>query len=228
MKDRDIDNAIENVNSDKKEEMRAQLYARLGIAERQEQQTKRLPRILNIKSFVFGLTGILAVCLAIVLPISLRDYTVPPPSQSRYTYVAADLEHAEFDMTVKEYAEKTGNDLLYVDWYDIADECITTKFFLPDDESNIIYISEDLYNGETGDHVWLAVTDKNINVDILDHIEEMNGSYYEYSDIKIKWSYEFMALATACFEFSDYKYYVQLFFPLAEQDIFDIVNAMLK
>ena len=227
MKDRDIDNAIENVNSDKKEEMRAQLYARVGIEDRREQQTKSSPRFLNIKTLVFGLTGILAVCLAIVLPIALLDKTTPPPSHTRYTYFDADMEHAKFDMTVKEYAEKTSKDLLYIDWYDIAETCVTTKHFLPDDEDKIIYISEDLYNGETGENVWLAVTDKNINVDILDHIEQMNDSYYEYNNIKIKWSYEFMSIATAYFEFKDYKYYIQLLYPLAEQDILDIVIGML-
>ncbi|MCH5158944.1 MAG: hypothetical protein J1F33_07100 [Clostridiales bacterium] len=226
MKDKDIDNAIENVNSEKKEAMRAQLYARVGIEDRREQQTKSSPRFLNIKTLVFGLTGILAVCLAIVLPIALLDKTTPPP-QEGFTYTDAVISKDDLGLTIKEYAEQNEADILYIDWYDIAETCVTTKHFLPDDEDKIIYISEELYNGETGENVWLAVTDKNINVDILDHIEQMKGSYYEYNNIKIKWSYEFMSIARAYFEFKDYKYYVQLFYPLAEQDILDIVIGML-
>lgn len=228
MKDRGIDNAIENVNNDKKEGMRAQLYARVGIEEQREQQTKSLPRFLNVKSLVFGLTGILAVCLAIVLPITLLDKAVPPPSQSRYTYTYSNLSKYNLGLTIKEYAEQNGADILYIDWYEKTDECVTTKYFLPDDEDNIIYITEDLTSGETGDNVWLAVTDLNINVDVLDLVEEMSILSYEYNDIIIKWSYAYMAIATAYFEFNGYKYYIQLREPLAEQDILNIATAMLK
>ena len=224
MKDIDIDNTIENAGCEKKEQLRTQLHDRIGLTQQEERQIKSRRKV-SLKAVAFGIAGMCAVCLAIVLPISLYNNTTTP-SQEKFTYAAVDFLYSDLGLTLKEYSEQTGKNILYIDWYDIVDDCVTTKYFLPDKESDIIYIAEDLYNGETGDHVRLSVIDFNINVDRLNDIKDLCVQNYEYNDINIDWVYNIDA-SRAYFEYNGYKYYVRLDYPMSEQAILDIVKDML-
>lgn len=225
MKDIDIDNAIETADCEKKEQLRAQLHARIGLTQQGDRQTKSKRRGFGIKAVALGIAAMCAVCLAIVLPISLREDTAPKPLQKKYTYSAAALSVDNLGLTIKEYSEQTGKNILYIDWYDIADECTTKKYFLPDKKDNIIYISEDLLNGETGDYVWLAVVETNIFIDELETIPDVCDLSYEYNSTKIHWSYN-TDVSRAYFEYGGYKYYLKIEYPMSEQAILDIIKDM--
>ncbi|MCH5165035.1 MAG: hypothetical protein J1G01_01370 [Clostridiales bacterium] len=225
MKDFDIDSTIEVADGDRKTRLLAQLHARTGIPEIQEHGVKSRKRFFGVKASAFGLVGICVVSLAIVLPISLRNETAPP-SQERYTYTAAELSEKDLGMTIKEYAQKIGKDILYLDWYDVAEECNTTKYILPTEENNIIYVAEEITNGETGDNVQLCVVDINIDVDRFDYFKDNCLYEYEYNGVTINWSYDNIITSIAYFEYNDYKYYVQFAYPPSEQAILDIVKEM--
>ncbi len=224
MKDNDIDNIIESVNCDKKEEMRAQLHSRLNLSQTDEPQTKNRRRFFDVKTAVLGAVGISAVCLAIVLPIALRN----EPSNTTDRYYTSDSEFSRADLgcTLKEYSEQTGKDILYLDWYETGGAYVTKKYFLKDNKNDIIYITEDLYNGETGYDIYFAVTEERNHVDVLDLIQSLCPNKYEYNNINIVWSYN-EAVSKACFEYNGYKYYIQLFYPTTEEAIFDIVKQIL-
>lgn len=224
MKDFDIDSTIENADCEKKEQLRAQLHARIGLPQQQEPCVKSRPRGLKLK-VALGAVGLCAVCLAIVLPISLRKDAPTAPSQNSFNYVAADFAKDNLGLTIKEYAEQTGKNILYLDWYDIADECVTTKYFLPTDKDNIIYIAEEILNGETGDHIFIDVAAENNSIDELDAVAETCIRDYEYKNTNIKWSYT-LSTSRAYFEYKGYKYYLQLSEPMSEQAILDIIKEM--
>ena len=226
MKDFDMDNTIENVGGEKKAALLTQLHNRTGIPQHEEPQIKERRRFFNIKTAAFGVVGIIAVSIAIVLPISLRKSAPAPHSQQRYTYNAADFDQGDLGLTVREYAEQIGKNILYLDWYDNADEYVTTKYFLPNEEDKIIYISEDIYNGETGDHVRFSFVDNNIDVDYLEEFKESCKLNYEYNNMIISWGCESTIVSRAYFEYNDYKYYVQLFEPMSDQAVLDIVKEM--
>ena len=226
MKDFDIDNAIESADSERKAELLVQLHTRIGNPQHSEQQIKSRKRFFNVKAAAFGVAGIFAVSLAIVLPMALNKNT-PYESPHRYTYNASQFEYDDLGLTIKEYSAEIGKTFLYIDWYDYAEECITTKYFLSDDADNIIYIAEDIYNGETGDHVQLAFVDTNIDVDRLDDIKASCTKNYEYNNTIINWTYDSMSESRAFFEYDGYKYYLRLFDPMSEQAILDIVKEML-
>ncbi|MDE7164413.1 MAG: hypothetical protein K2O04_03215 [Clostridiales bacterium] len=225
MKDKRIDNAIESINSDRKKEMRAQLHSRVDIPQQEQAQTKSMRRVFNAKTVVFGALGICAVCLAIILPITLSG-TTSQPSGGRYNYVASELLHDDLGCTLKEYVEQTDKNILYIDWYDVADDCLTEKYFLPDNENNIIYIREDLYHGETGDHVALAVIARDNSVDWLDSNREGLVQNYVCNNTRVYWGYE-VSLARAYFEYNGYNYNILLYEPMTEDAILDIVKEML-
>lgn len=224
MKDIDIDNIIESVNCEKKEEMRAQLHSRLKLSQAEDPQTKKTRRFFGVKAAVFGAVGICAVCLAIVLPIALRNKSSNTPD--RYYYTESEFSSDDLGCTIKEYAEQTGKNILYLDWYETGGAYVTEKHFLKDNKNDIIYITEEVYNGETGDQVYLAVTEKKNYVDTLDHIQNLCPNKYEYNNINIDWSYNEVS-SKACFEYNGYKYYVRLFEPAGEEAILDIVKDML-
>lgn len=224
MKDIDIDNTIENTGCEKKEQLRAQLHTRIGLPQQDEEQIKNTRRGFRLKAVALGIAGICAICLAIVLPISLRDNMIPP-SQDKFTYLVADFLDDDLGLTIKEYAEQTGKNILYIDWYDIAEECLTKKYFLPDNEDKIIYITEDLLNGETGDHVLLSIVSTNTSIDELDTARDFCTFSYEYHNVNISWIYNVDA-SRAYFEYNGYKYYVRLEYPMSEQAILDIVISM--
>lgn len=225
MRDIDIDNAIENADCEKKEQLRAQLHTRIGLPQQEERHTKSKRRVFSLKTVSLGLAAMCVVCLAIVLPISLREDTEPEPLQKKYTYSSVDLCDAALGLTIKEYSEKIGKNILYIDWYDIAEECVTTKYFLPENENEIIYITEDLLNGETGDYVCIYVVEANISVDVLDALRDFCTLNYEYNSISIHWMCN-AEESRAFFEYSGYKYYVSLDYPMSEEAILDIVKEM--
>lgn len=226
MKDIDIDNIIESVNCDKKEEMRTQLHGRLDISQTEEPQPNKRRWCFDVKTAVLGAVGICAVCLAIVLPIALRNEPTNTPTSNRYYYSETEFSSDDLGCTIKEYSEQTGKDILYLDWYDLVEVSVTKKFFLKDNKSDIIYITEDLYHGETGDHVYLAVTEERNHVQTLDIIQDSCFYNDEYNNVNIKWSYD-MLHSRAYFEYNGYKYYVQLFMPDTEEAILDIVKEIL-
>ena len=223
MKDIDIDNTIENAGCEKKEQLRAQLHTRIGVPQKERQIKSR--RKISLKALAFGIAGMCAVCLAIVLPISLYNNTTPS-SQDKFTYAAVDFLYDDLGLTIKEYSEQTGKNLLYIDWYDVADECVTTKYYLPDKEDDIIYIAEDLINGETGDCVWFAVVETNVFIDELETVRDICDMSYEYNNTQINWSYN-INISRAYFVYQGYKYYFKLDYPTSEQAILDIVKDML-
>ena len=224
MKDIDIDNTIENTGCEKKEQLRAQLHTRIGLPQQDEEQIKSTRRGFRLKAVALGIAAMCAVCLAIVLPISLRN-NAPTLSNNRYTYSVDDCLADNMGLTIKEYSEQTGKNILYIDWYDIAEECLTKKYFLPDKEDEIIYITEDLLNGETGDHVRLSIVSTNTSIDELDTFRDFCTLNYKFNGIIIYWVYNF-DISRAYFEYSGYKYYLRLDYPMSEQSILDIVIDM--
>lgn len=221
MNDNKIDNAIESVNGERKEEMRTRLHRDLDLSQAEEPQAKR-KRFLNVKTFALGFLGICAVCLAIVLPISLRSAPQEQP-EDRYRS-SAELTSSVLGCTIKEYGEQTGKSILYVDWYDVSD-CVSKKYYLPEDEDDIVYLYENYFNDETGDVVKLSVVDLHTHVDTIEASVLYLDQQYEYNNVNIKWSGT-SACSRAFFQYGEYRYYVELEYPTSEDAVLDIVKNM--
>lgn len=223
MRNKEIDDAIESVNTDKKESMRAELHRRIDIQPIEQAQTKTAHNVFNVKTAALGTAGLAVVCLAIVLPVTLRERT---PQDITYKYTASDFSYDDLGCTVKEYADSIGKDILYLDRYDTADDCVTVKYFLPENEDKIIYISEDLYDGETGEHVRISAVEANISIDSLEQYEELYKRQYVYKDTNIYWGYD-ISESGAYFKCDGYKYYVHLYEPSEENSILEIVEQII-
>lgn len=225
MKYKEFHKLIEEQNPEQKQALHKKLKQELNIAEAEQTQKKPTFSYKRFYRIFAGVSAaVAAVCLAIVLPLVLnRDTAVPT---ERYCH-AADCVETVADYTVKDYSEQNNLSLLYIDWYDIADEIQTKVFVNTNDSSDIIYFEETLVNGETGDIATLYITELHTKVDIFEDVENSCENFEYISSVKVSWKYQNIK-GTAYFEYSGRSYVIELKNPMAEDSVLDLVESMLS
>lgn len=223
---RNIHKIIEEKNPEGKAALRQKVMERLNLPTEAEQIQKK--PTFSYKRFYRIFAGVSAavavVCLAIVLPIVLnRDTSVPT---ERYCH-AADCVETPVDFSIKEYSEQNNLALLYLDWYDIADELETLLFVNNNDDNDVIYLKETIVNGEIGSIAILYITDLYTQVDIFEDMEKTCENVEYISSVKVSWSYRNFK-GTAYFEYSNRRYSIELRYPMAEDSVLDLVESMLS
>ncbi|MCH5148782.1 MAG: hypothetical protein J1G05_05415 [Clostridiales bacterium] len=183
----------------------------------------RKPFYKTYRFFAGISTALAAVCLAIILPVILNNGTQTPVE--RYCY-ANDCLEIRIDYTLKEYAERNNVSYLYIDWYDIADELQTILYVSADDHNDLIYMREALVNGDTGCNVILSITDLYTNVDILNSIRAECNNINNINGISIHWNYQNI-VSKGYFVYGNYRYYIELVYPLTDDSILEIIESML-
>lgn len=221
MKERDVHNLIERQDEEGKKALYTRICDGLGL-ETKVKPVPRSKRALLWRVLVPALSFCI-ICLAIILPIALKNRVDPNPN--RYC-LSADCVDVVLDMNVKEYADQNGKSMLYIDWYDIAEDVTTISFVNKDDSNDIIYIDERILNGETGDVVRLSIFDKHTYLDSFDNLTNENYNESIYKEATIKWHEGFQS-AIGLIYFGDYRYYVQISQPSEAVDIVEILKGMV-
>lgn len=226
MNKKNIHKLIEEKNPEGKAALRKKVMERVNLPEKSEQIQKK--PTFSYKRFYRIFAGVsaavAAVCLAIVLPIVLNRGTAVPTE--RYCH-AADCIETPIDYSIKEYSERNNLSLLYVDWYDIADEIQTSLFVNANNANDVVYLQERIFNGETGSVVILYVTDLYTKVDVFEDIGSIYDSTETIDTIQVHWVYQ-MNKGMAFFEYSNRRYYIELRYPMAEDSVLDLVESMLS
>ena len=104
-------------------------------------------RKLTMKIVSCAVAAVAAICLIVSLPFIIQN---SKKNSIRYCYTK-DCIAEEVSYTIKDYAADNNLNLLYVDWYDIADEVQTKIYVNKDDRTDIIYFNEIIVNAETGE-----------------------------------------------------------------------------
>lgn len=168
--------------------------------------------------------AVAVVCLAIILPFTLNSGATPQTPSERYCQ-ASNCEGKRLDCTLKEYSEQNNLSILYLDWYDFADSQ-ATLFVNKEDETDIVYIEEELRDGgETGYVVRMYITDIHTKVDTFEYFTS-SENIYNFSSVQVYWSYETLR-QRAYFEYNGYKYHIEMDNDIYEGKILEIVEAML-
>lgn len=223
----DIHQLIEKNNPERKEALNKKIKERLNISEDTEQSQKKTAHTVVKKRYrIFaGVSTALAVaCLAIVLPIVLNRNTGVGPTE-RYCH-AADCVELVADYTLKDYSERNNLSLLYIDWYNIADEVQTKIFVNINDSSDIIYFEETLVNGETGSIATLSITELYTRVDTFEDVGNTCDNADYVSSIKVSWGYQDIK-GFAYFEYLGRRYAIELIYPMAENTVLELVESMI-
>lgn len=168
--------------------------------------------------------AMVAVCLAIVLPVTLLNTKDQPP-EIRYLN-GDECENKPIDYTLKEYGQMNGIPYLYLDWYDFSDVA-TVLAVNRDDPDEVVYVMESLTDGERGYSVTLYVTDKYTRVDTLNVFETCVDELV-VRDIKVLWGGT-IQLKMVCFEYGDFRYMMLIidYGFVTESFITDMVESML-
>ena len=154
-------------------------------------------------SGILPIAVVLVITLAIVLPIVLQ----PQDEEIRYNNVN-ELLPDELDCNLKEYYSLNKLSLLYLDWYEYAEDLSTVRYYEKGNESNTVYLYEEFIDGNTSYGVKLSIMKRNIVVESLDarfgeSPTTMSG------DIDITYTLK-KNLGIAKFEYQGYKYYLQI------------------
>lgn len=229
MKEIDVHNIIEARDKEGKAalfEKVQQKTADIPVPSKQVANRKR-----TFKLAFVALACICVVCLAIILPVSLKKHNDtykpapnPNPTPDRY-YHSNDCVALDLDITVKDYAQSRGIELLFLNWYDNAEDVITAYFVNAQDPDDLVYIEETLLNGDTGDKVILYITDNKTQLEDLQASIAFCINEYRIGDTVVKWCVDTQKGA-AWFEYNSYRYYLELQEPVNETDILDIVESM--
>ena len=201
MTDKEIYQQIEEYSEEAKasyEKIHEQVEA--SIVKHAQAKKRRKKLFVSILS----VATVLIVTLAIVLPIVLQ-----PQDEEIIRYSDENtLLYDELDNNLKEYYARNNLSLLYLDWYEYAEELYTTRYYEEGKESITVYLRETMTDGNTGYHIEISVMKRNIVVDNLEtKVEE-----YQFTNIRnVQISYVITkTLAIAKFEYQGYKYYLEI------------------
>ena len=241
----DKEKEIRQIEQEHKEEFDA-IYERIHAdverniveqARKRKQRQKLCHRIVSI-----AMAFVLVLTLAIVLPIVLR--TDNDNNGSGYNsgddgndeninirYSTADLKAITLDCNLKQYSELYNVEILYINWYDVAEEesCQTTKHVEKDNEENVVFLQETITNDETGYSVKYAIVKESITVDEFDYIEEILQQPNQTNIDNVIISYMIgKTRSVAKLEYKGYTYYFDFGDSLDEDEeaLLEILSSM--
>lgn len=220
MKDIDVHRLIEQQEPEAKERMWQRIKAELNLPDApQPAPVSAKPKQWK-KWTAIAAALVCVITLSIVLPLTLGGEKVRYCTATQY--VVKDL-----GQTLKDYSAAHDNNLLYVDWYDVAEDSTAEYGHITDNENDIVFFKEWFINGETGEELTLSSTDNKTRVDIFNTFYEDSGN----ADTNIKgnimhWRVsEMRTLAT--FQYNKNIYYLELNVGNAQERLTEIIEGML-
>ena len=152
---------------------------------------------------IVSVAAVLIVTLAIVLPIVLQ----PQDDEIRYSDESMLLTN-DLDCTLKEYYARNNLSLLYLDWYEYAEDLSTVRYYEGGKESDTVYLYEKFTDGNTGYGVKLSVMKRNI---VVESLEERAGDFKTTNISNTQVTYVLTRnWSFAKFEYKGYKYYLEI------------------
>ena len=226
MNERKFHKLIEKQNTEEKRAVWQKIQAELEPYRKSEKK----PFFVRYKKWVVTFAACF-VCLAIVIPISLRyvalNKKVGSGTEDQPRYCTSDeYQIVTASQTLKEYAEENNESFLYLDWYQNSISC-ETKYYVDKNTAEVLCLKENIISGETGDDVTISISLKDIIMDFIDENSKLLDNVQIINEVKINWRMSNIE-ASAYFEYSDYCYYLYFYFPMSEQTIFDVVQQMLE
>lgn len=218
-RERKFHNLIKNQNLEEKDRLWEKIEKELG----NENITVVVPRK---KKFPMGrFVAIASSCVAVVTvaAVTISHFLPHEENDNRYR-TQADYEKFSTDMTLKEYAQDIGKELLYFNWYEEA-ELIEDTIYKLNDTNEIICFQEDIINGETGQAIKFYVVDNKTKMDILESFYTRCRDTTQIKDIKVYWI-SGLNEANAYFEYDHYNYYLTVDAPESSETILELIGTL--
>lgn len=147
-----------------------------------------------------------------------------PQDQTRYC-AQSEYTKNEVSMTLKEYSLQNGDNILYFDDYDIAEDLFDYSYSL-NETSEIIAFKEEYFNIDNGYYIILSITD------IFTEIEEFSFYKKQCSNEtligNIKVNYHFYNIGYTTWEYNGYRYYMETDGPATLEETLALVEELLQ
>lgn len=219
MKDIDVHKLIEQQEPEAKERMWQRIKAELNLPDApQPAPVVAKPRPWK-KWTAIAAALVCVITLSIVLPLTLGGEKVRYCTATQY--VVKDL-----GQSLKDYSAAHNNNLLYADWYDVAEDSTTEYAHITDNENDIVFFKEWFINGETGEELTLSSTDNKTRVDIFDVYQNNINKETNVKSLLVKWQIS-LASTVATFQYNKHIYYLELNVGNAQERLTEIIENML-
>ena len=210
---------IESQDIEEKERAWETLQAKLA-----EETEVPLPQPKKRKLSWVKLTSVFA---SIILIVMVGVYTAIKlqPDKTRYCS-SSEYQTVAYDKNLKEYSLETGEEVLFLNWYDAGAMYMNNAISLLENDE-VIAITEEIEDINTGSFIKLYVIKKNFVLEDY-QLNKTDSQKSNINNIEIFWSYiDYLETALADFTYGDYQYYIKVEYPFGEQYILDIVEEML-
>lgn len=221
MREKDVHKLIEQQDSELKQRILSNVKSQVDV-QPVVVNNKPVAKRIAWKWAAACFALVCVITLSVVLPLTLKDDGGGVRFCNYEQYITENL-----GQTVKEYSDSQNKSLLYVDWYDVAEDVNTIYGYNKKDKSDIIYITETIVNGETGEIVSLSVTDNKTQVDIFEqyltkenviNVKDITVNYRVYNHIYL----------LSMFDYQNHTYYLQTDAENGTESLTAIIEGMLK
>lgn len=217
-KDDKIHQWIEAQNPEKKAANLAALKQSLGIPE----QAPKKPR------FVWRKLVPVFVSVALVLGIGIFALVKFLPAQednkNRYCTLT-EYSSTETQLTLKEFGEQIGKDLLYFNWYDNATRI--SRLYTLNNSKDELGFKEELFHSLTGTNVVLYVTDIYTELEELDFYKTICFKESVIENINVHWFFDSLDGASMYWEYEGFRYYLTAIGPTTSDEALELVAELL-
>lgn len=208
MNDNKIHDLIEQGNAERKQESWEQIEGNLYFDGEEEPRHNGggTLAVVRSKKFIACACAVFAVLVALILFFALYEHD---DGNDELRFYSSDEYSATFtSVTLKEYAEQNGLDILYFDWYESGyffDAVFTLK-----DSDEILCYREEIYDDELYNIIVLFVVEEDTELDFFEVIELVCSTAYESSSgVTVMWGGD-SSCVYAHFEYNGFKYYLQI------------------
>ena len=224
--ERKLENAIQRDGEQSKSKVLEEIKRR--YPQYNEQAVNKQTAIKKRRLAVFSTLATVAASLAIILPCALLlpNRNSGGGGSDIYYCSAEEYKVIESEYTLKSYNEKNNGNILFFDWYDTAEERVTSCYVRIEDEK-ILGMQESAYRPETDEFIELSVTKSNVFLDSLDSIIQSCVYEHNVNDFLVKWRVD-VDYANCIFENAGYRYFIQIAEGQDENRLFALVEELLQ
>ena len=158
------------------------------------------------------------ITLSIVLPLTLGGEKVRFYDSKQYTTES-------LEQNLGDYFSSNNKKLLYVDWYGSAEEIKTRYGHINGNANDVVFYSETIINGETGETLTVYITDNKTRVDILDNYY-VDTQEFNVNNISVQYKSNRL-ISRAMFEYNSNNYYLEIDIEDAQERLTEIIENML-
>lgn len=197
-------------------------YVKQSEAKREPNKKRRIAIISSIAA-VAASVAIVVPC-AVLLPNKGDDGK--NNDNNSYRYCSQNEYSVErYQYTLREYSETRGGNILYFDWYGIAEECFTTCY-TSNVDNEILCVEEYAFLVDSEEAINFSVTKSNVYLSKFDATLNSCKDEKYIDNHTVKWSV--VDDEAACiFEDNGYRYFIRIDQGQDENRLFELAAELL-